>query len=324
MTPIKIKSVRDKLWVSIFCSLIAVIFLTSENSITNIGKISSDNEDSPGADLQKTGKDVISIRLPNLPKDAKDLEMVLIQSGTFTMGAPMDERGRNNEYDWPEHKVSITQPFYIGRYEVTQAQWEAIMGGNSHNSKYRGTNHPVTKVSWKKCQRFIIKLNRLGQGTFRLATEAEWESACRSGTETRFAFGDALDCQDKGVENCEIADKYMWWAGNSRLGETREVGLKLPNNWGLYDMHGNVSEWCLDIWQKPYSRDDQTDPSGPSMNWFNNLWPLTNHVVRGGSIYYGGKFKGLQECRSASRFYEQAIDFHYSVGFRLVKGYNAN
>lgn len=329
MKIMKIKrSIINKFWVLILCPLIAVIFYNfynSKTSITSTANINNSNENDSIANSQQIGKeDIISIRISNLPKDAKALKMVLIQPGIFTMGAPMVERGRNNEYDWPTHKVSISKPFYIGTYEVTQAQWEAIMGANSHKSKYRGINHPVTKVSWKKCQKFIEKLNMLGQGTFRLPTEAEWEYACRSGTETRFSFGNALDCEDKGREFCEVADKYMWWAGNSEDGETKEVGLKLPNEWGLYDMHGNVSEWCLDVWQKPYHRDNQTDPSGPSLNWLNKYWPFTEHVVRGGSIYYGGKFKGLQECRSASRFNEQTIDFHYSVGFRLVKEYDTN
>jgi len=261
---------------------------------------------------------IITVDLPDLSKDAKKLEMVLIKSGTFTMGSPKDECGRSDR-EWLPHKVTITMPFYMGKYEVTQAQWEAVMGSRSHRSKFGGRqNNPVEKVSWSACQKFIKRLNALGKGTFRLPTEAEWEFACRAGTETRFFFGDALECADTGEVHYKIADNYMWWSENNSSYETKEVGLKLPNPWGLYDMHGNVSEWCSDMWEKPYERGPQKDPKGPSSSWFIRIWPLTNHVNRGGSIYHGF---GACDCRSTSRFYEQAIDFHYSLGFRLVKEY---
>jgi len=261
---------------------------------------------------------IITIDLPGLSKDAKKLEMVLIKPGTFTMGSPKDERGRSDR-EWLPHKVTITKPFYIGKYEVTQSQWEVVMGSGSHHSKFGGRlNNPVEKVSWHACQKFIKRLNALVEGTFRLPTEAEWEYACRAGTENQFSFGGALECADIREEYFEIADKYMWWSGNNKSDETKEVGLKLPNPWGLYDMHGNVSEWCSDVWEKPCERGPQIDPEGPSSGWFGRIWPLTNHVNRGGSIYHGF---GACDCRSASRFYEQAIDFHYSLGFRLAKEY---
>ncbi len=263
----------------------------------------------------------ITVDLPGLSKDAKKLEMVLIKSGTFTMGSPKDERGRSDR-EWLPHKVTITKPFYMGKYEVTQAQWEAVMGRESHRSKFSGRqNNPVEKVSWRACQKFIKQLNALGEGTFRLPTEAEWEFACRAGTETQFSFGDVLECEDIGEAYFEIADKYMWWSGNNNPYGTKEVSIKLPNPWGLYDMHGNVSEWCSDLWEAPYERGPQIDPKGPSSGWLSRIWPLTNHVFRGGSIYYGRYFRGACECRSASRNYEQAFDFHYSLGFRLVKEY---
>jgi formylglycine-generating enzyme required for sulfatase activity len=260
----------------------------------------------------------ITIPLPTLPKDAKQLKMVLIQPGTFTMGSSKDERGRS-DHEWPPHEVRITKPFYMGMYEVTQAQWEAVMGSGSHRSKFRGRpDNPVEKVSWRACQKFIKRLNALGEGTFRLPTEAEWEFACRAGTNTRFSFGDALECADTEEEYCESADKHMWWSGNNDPDGTKEVGLKLPNPWGLYDMHGNVSEWCSDRWEAAYQRGPQTDPEGPCPTWFSRIWPLSNHVNRSGSIYRGF---GTSGCRSASRHYEQAIDFHYSLGLRLVREY---
>jgi formylglycine-generating enzyme required for sulfatase activity len=236
------------------------------------------------------------------------LDMVLIEPGTFMMGSSKEECG-HSKFEWPLHEVTITKPFYIGKYEITQAQWEAVMGRRSHHSKFRGRlNNPVEKVSWWACQLFIRRLNALCQGTFRLPTEAEWEYACRAGTDTRFSFGDSV----------ETADKYMWWSGNNYSKETKEVGLKKPNPWGLYDMHGNVSEWCSDLWKAPYERGPRKDPKGPTPSWFSKICPLSNHVNRGGSIYYGF---GACECRSAARHYEQAIDYHYSIGLRLVREY---
>nr|NIQ17256.1 SUMF1/EgtB/PvdO family nonheme iron enzyme [Candidatus Aenigmarchaeota archaeon] len=136
-----------------------------------------------------------------------------------------------------------------------------------------------------------------------LPTEEEWEYACRAGTKTRFSFGDSLG----------NADRYMWWEGNNNPNGTKEVGLKMPNSWGLYDMHGNVQEWCEDRWQLPYERGPQVNPQGPlSGSSFFFLW--TNRVFRGGSFA-----SRAQDCRSSYRSREQSIDFHYSLGFRLVR-----
>lgn len=246
---------------------------------------------------------MITVHLPALQADAKKLEMVLIEPGSFIMGSPKEELGRSGT-DWPLHEVTITKPFYIGKYEITQAQWESMMGNNP--SYFRGKpNHPVEKVKWQTCQKYVKKLNDLGQGKFRLPTEAEWEYACRARTRTRFSFGDTL----------ENADQYMWWEGNSKLKETKEVGLKLPNPWGLHDMHGNVLEWCTDRWGLPSDRGPQIDPQGPSKGAsFFFLW--TNRVFRGGS--FG---RSAADCRSSFRSREQSIDFHSSLGFRIVREY---
>jgi formylglycine-generating enzyme required for sulfatase activity len=259
---------------------------------------------SPGLAENELSREMV-IDLPGLPPGAKKLEMVLIRPGTFSMGSPKTEPYRS-ERDWPVHRVTITRPFYIGKYEVTQAQWETLM--NKNPSKFRGRpNHPVEKVSWRACQKFIKRLNALGQGSFRLPTEAEWEYACRAGTETPFFFGE----WEKDID--ELADQYMWWAGNSGSDGAREVGLKLPNPWGLCDMHGNVWEWCWDRWEEPYQRDPQIDPPGPSFGWsLFGLW--RNHTGRGGSFR-----ESAEHCRSAQRGREQSFDYHYSLGFRLVR-----
>ena len=318
------RMIKNKMiWFFIIVILVIVIFIFPYFEQKQKSNIQSDSISTMHPDTNSVFNELadqtLIIQLRNLPEEATKLEMVLIKPGTFFMGSPEDEQGRDED-DWPPHKVIITKPFYMGKYEVTQAQWEAVLGKRSHRSKFTGMNRPVGKVSWIQCWRFIRELNKLGQGTFRLPTEAEWEYACRAGTTTRFFFGNALECPDKGIVSCEEVDQYICWAGNMDLMEIKDVGTKLPNPWGLYDMQGNVSEWCLDQWEDPYQREMQIDPKGPYYNKFPFVW--TNRVFRGGSAFHGKKImRGLMDFRSASRFYEQSFDFHYSLGFRLVREY---
>ncbi|HPO08817.1 MAG TPA: formylglycine-generating enzyme family protein [bacterium] len=237
-----------------------------------------------------------------LPDGAKPLEMALIPPGTFMMGSPEEERGRYPE-EGPQHEVTITTPFYMGIYEVTQAQWEHVMGSNPAHGYGEGPNVPVYSVSWNDCQAFIAKINEMGLGTFRLPTEAEWEYACRAGTTTRFFFGDVLDCQDGDCPACPLAEQYMWYCTNS-YSTAREVGTRLPNPWGLYDIHGNVWEMCQD-WLAAYSEESQVDPVGPAEG--------TNRVIRG-----GGRNHALQHSRAAHRTYIAPDLTHLSVGFRII------
>ncbi|MDP8242952.1 MAG: SUMF1/EgtB/PvdO family nonheme iron enzyme [Candidatus Hinthialibacter antarcticus] len=225
-------------------------------------------------DLDQENNEPIIIDIPNLPANAKPLEMVKIPAGTFMMGSPEDELDRNASRESPLHNVTISQDFYMGIYEITQAQWEAVMGNNP-SINGGNPNHPVENISWNDSQEFIENLNEFGQGTFRLPTEAEWEYACRAGTTTRYYWGDDLTYS-------EIND-YAWFSGNASIPQV--VGIKIPNSYGLYDMAGNITEWCIDGLQA-YLDGDQIDP----------VQDLSGTVpcVRGGSI------KSLAEyCRSA-------------------------
>lgn len=252
----------------------------------------------------------ITIPLPHLPEGAKPLEMVLIESGTYQMGCPADERGIVGR-EWLPHPVTISKAFYIGKYEVTQAQWFAIMGTKPASDYGEGDNYPIYNVTWNTCKDFIARLNKLGEGTFRFPTEAEWEFACRAGTTTRYWFGDGLECSDIR-EYCERFDKYMWWGGNNGKHDypegSKEVGLKLPNPWGLYDIHGNVWEYCSDWWETAKKREAQTDPQGPASGELK--------VMRGGAWQ-----SHALHHRSADRSAVPPEDLKYGelIGLRLIR-----
>lgn len=230
----------------------------------------------------------ITVDLPgNVP-----LEMVSIASGTFMMGAHADEPG-SFDSEKPRHQVTLTDGFYLGKYEVTKRQWEAVMGttpwiGLVQEYVNHDPDSPAVYVCWNDAQAFIEKLNEMGQGTFRLPSEAEWEYACRAGTDTYFYWGDDPLLLDM--------DDYAWWSNNAwSVGEQYEhrVGLKKPNAWGLYDMTGNVREWCHDVYDESYySRSPDANPAGPSVQTENDP-----HVIRGGCMYDKGDAN-----RSARRF----------------------
>ena len=175
------------------------------------------------------------------------MKLVRIRRGRFMMGSPNSEEGRKAE-EGPQHLVTISKPFYMGVTEVTQAQYEAVMGTNPSANK--GPTNPVEYVTWNDATEFCRKLSERTHRTVRLPTEAEWEYACRAGTTTRFSFGDS----DRALGD------YAWHKGNS-AGTSHPVGQKKPNAWGLYDMHGNVWEWCAD-WYGSYPTGPSTDPQG--------------------------------------------------------------
>lgn len=219
------------------------------------------------------------------------MELVLIMPGKFTMGA---ERGNANER--PVHPVTIAAPFYMGKYEVTQAQWQQVMGNNP--SKNPGTNLPVHRVSWPDCQTFLQKLKEKcatneSVGACVLPTEAQWEYACRAGSTNTYHFGD----------NGALLGQYAWLSPSADL-PVHAVGTKEPNAWGLYDMYGNVWEWCQDLMGE-YWDGAVTDPLGPLFG--------ESRVARGGSC---AQNKAL--CRSAARFDSKPSGVYDDGGFRVV------
>ncbi len=234
----------------------------------------------------------ISFRFPG--STSVQLDMELIRAGTFAMGSPSWETDRYSD-EGPQHQVTISQSIYMGIYEVTQAQWAAVMGTYPSRFGYIPDN-PVEQVSWEDCQKFITKLNTMGIGTFRLPTEAEWEYACRAGSTTRFPWGEDSNYVQTG--------QYAWYYDNSGS-RTNPVGQKKANSWGLYDMHGNVGEWCSD-WFGSYSADAQTDPKGAASGSY--------RVVRGGA--WDSSQRG---CRPSYRFCNTPSLAFGNVGFRLVR-----
>ncbi|MDB4625088.1 formylglycine-generating enzyme family protein [Rubripirellula sp.] len=223
--------------------------------------------------------------------DSIGMEFKLIPAGTFTMG---DASGEDDE---TPHEVTLTKPFKMGIHEVTQAQYEQVMGVNP--SKFKGANNPVEMVSWEDAVEFCRRLSELPaekavDNVYRLPTEAEWEYACRAGATTKFSFGD---------DESEL-EQYDWGYANS--GEkTRPVGSKQPNAWVLYGMHGNVAEWCQD-WYGDYPSGSVTDPTGATSGSFR--------------VYRGGSWLNTAEgCRSAFRYWNLPSGLAFDLGFRVSR-----
>ena len=230
------------------------------------------------------------------------MKLLLIPKGTFMMGSPESEEGhqRNNE---TQHEVTISKDYYLGVYEVTQAQYEKVMGKNP--SLFQGAivgnenaDLPVDNVSWDDVVEFCKKLSDLPEEKkagrmYRLPTEAEWEYACRAGSKTAYSFDD-----EEG-----LLPEYGWFSRNSSR-RTHTVGLLEPNAWGLHDMHGNVWEWCSD-WYEEYPKGAVSDPTGPKEG--------SDRVIRGGSWDYEAA-----HCRSANRNgRDPSFRFDY-YGFRVA------
>ncbi|MBU0768761.1 MAG: SUMF1/EgtB/PvdO family nonheme iron enzyme [Proteobacteria bacterium] len=228
------------------------------------------------------------------------MKFVRIPPGTFMLGSPPNEPGHT--FNEKEHQVTLTKEFYIQTTEVTQDQWKKVMGNNPSQFKKCGDDCPVEKVSWHDVKDFIHRLNQQeGSGIYRLPTEAEWECAARAGTKTPFAFDRCLSTDQANYDgNYPLAECSK---GEFRK-KTVPVGSFSPNSWGLYDMHGNVWEWCQD-WYKSYPSDPVTDPTGPPKG--------SSRLHRGGSW-----FSGAGPCRSANRNFSSPEARNFDLGFRLV------
>ena len=220
-----------------------------------------------------------------------------IPSGTFMMGSPDDESGRDD--DETLHRVTLTESFYIQTNEVTQGQWKAVMGNNPSYFSECGDNCPVEEISWNDVQEFISKMNQRGEWIYRLPTEAEWEYVARAGSSTAFSNGGITET---GCDYEPNLDEIGWYCENSDQ-TTHPVAQKQANR-GLYDMSGNVWEWCMDRYGN-YPADSLTDPTGPSTGSY--------RVVRGGCWY-----SNARECRSASRIRYSPEKQSNQIGFRLT------
>lgn len=241
------------------------------------------------------------------------MEFVLIPAGNYVMGSPKDEPNRGTSEN--QHKVTISRPFYMQTTEVTVKQWQQVMGRRLFGGLRGSDNLPMVRVSWHGAMKFIKRLNSRGEGTYRLPTDAEWEYAARAGSTTAYSWGADIDCT------------RAMYGNNSRrrgpcVGHVRSKGLKPdqpapvksypPNAWGLYDMHGNVWEWCRDRFDpirhrfRLYQKDDLTDPviSGSS-----------GYRVRRGGSWFGHGYS----CRSANRTFSHAGSRYKTTGFRLVR-----
>ena len=188
-----------------------------------------------------------------------DAPFVYISPGTFIMGSPEHEPGRRS--DEMQHEVTLTKGYFIQTTPVTQEQWKEVMGGNPSNFLQEGGDCPVERVSFNDCQEFLRRINHKGRHLYRLPTEAEWEYACRAGASTSFFNGEITKKLFWRLDPC--LDAIGWYFGNSEK-KTHPVAEKQPNAWGLFDMHGNVCEWCQD-WYGKYPTMPRRDPQGVTL-----------------------------------------------------------
>jgi formylglycine-generating enzyme required for sulfatase activity len=249
----------------------------------------------------------LPIPLPNFPVGAKPLVVVKINSGSFMMGRNPGEKDSDESED-PQHQVDIGYQFYMGKYEITKAQWEAVVGTTPWTGQENVLNDgdsPAIYVSWDDCQFFISEINKLGQGEFRLPSEAEWEYCCRAKTTTRFYWGNDPSYTQTG--------NYAWnmentWNVNEKYAHV--VGLKLPNAWNLFDMSGNVIEWCEDDGHSDYSGSGRPDNGSA---WIES--PRNSSRMLHGGVWVA---PGLC-CRSAYRGEINLNAVGYEIGFRIVR-----
>jgi formylglycine-generating enzyme required for sulfatase activity len=260
--------------------------------------------DGAGNDSNVTRTVNVGMATTHTVQGASNLQMIWVEPGAFTMGSATSEAGRHTNET--EHNVTLTKGFYLGKYEVTQAQYEAVMTGNSNQlsatpSQWSNNpNRPVEKVSWDDVQIFLTRLNAAEQAAGRLPagwsyvlpTESEWEYACRAGTTTAYSWGGDINSSRANFDQ-------------SGLSQTRDVGQYAANPWGFFDMQGNVWEWTADWYQAAYPTGNPVvDPTGPSSG--------PHRVLRGGSWLYHGTV-----LRSAERYERHPGNRDNTLGFRV-------
>jgi formylglycine-generating enzyme required for sulfatase activity len=250
--------------------------------------------------IEDRQKELNDLQQTKMLSNAYDMEFVYLPPGTFKMGSPDHETGHmGNE---TQHEVTLSKGIYIQNTEVTYEQWENVMGKRPRFSKGCNWQCPVQGVSWNDANEFIDKLNKkLSSNQYRLPTEAEWEYAARAGSESAFANGDITE---KECGHDQNLDALGWYCGNSN-GKLHSVGEKEPNEYGLYDMHGNVWEWCKDWYSYNYPSGPATDPMNHEEN--------SHRIVRGGSW-----LSPAMKCRAAYRLMYKPTASSIDVGFRLV------
>jgi formylglycine-generating enzyme required for sulfatase activity len=242
----------------------------------------------------------------NLGHDV-NLEMVLIPSGRFVMGSPESEVNRGS--DETQHEVIISNPFYLGKFPITQGHWPEVMGYNP--SRFKGDSQlPVETISYVDVQEFCRKLTNITQAPFGMPTEAQWEYACRAGTTTPFHFGSELNGTQSNCNGHYPYPAIKGWFGTKNKGpyhrKTTIVGKYPANSWGLHDMHGNVWEWCSD-WYEKYPTGTIKDPFTPENGTF--------RIRRGGSWH-----NDAENCRSARRPMNGNTRRNSNCGFRVMLG----
>jgi formylglycine-generating enzyme required for sulfatase activity len=251
--------------------------------------------------------------------EAIDLTMMLIPPGEFLMGSPKEELERQSNEE--QHLVTIPEPFFMGKYLVTQAQWQRVAAMPQQkrslekvNPAFKGSDLPIESVSWLDVQEFCLRLSKYSKRRYRLPSEAEWEYACRAGTTGAFHFGETIDTKlanYRGLDNQELnwSGSYGSGTAGGYQGKTTSVGTFDANEFGLYDMHGNVWEWCEDHYNSSYL---ETPKDGSA--WINSKAEKnSSRVLRGGSWIYNPN-----NCRSAYRLRYDADDRDDDGGFRVV------
>ena len=269
-----------------YITMVINVDQNSENHIINFTPSQNVNITVPHGDVER----FFGAARETFKVNGVSFDMIMVEGGTFTMGAT-SEQG-SDAYDWekPAHQVTLSD-YYIGETEVTQALWQAVMGSNPSN--FKGNSNPVESVTWNDCQEFVEKLNKLTGRTFRLPTEAEWEFAARGGNKSKgYKYSGSNNVKD-----------VAWYTDNSGS-KTHAVKTKSPNELGLYDMSGNVWEWCQD-WYGSYSSNAQTNPTGPATGSY--------RVLRGGSCYYFARY-----CRVSFRDCYSPVSRSGDRGLRLV------